>query len=70
MPARSRILRTALPAMMPVPGAAGSRRTRVAPNSPSTACGIVEPSRQTRMICLRASLTDFSISFGTSRPLP
>ena len=70
MPANSTILRTALPAMTPVPGEAGISRTRAEQYSPSTMCGIVLPVRTTRIKRFRPSLTDFSTALGTSLALP
>ena len=70
IPAASTTARTAPPAMTPVPGTAGIRSTRAAPNLPMTVCGIVPPLSWTRFICLWASLTPFSTAGGTSLALP
>ncbi len=70
MPASSTTLRTAFPAMIPVPGEAGIKRTLDEQKAASTWWGIVVPSRVTRIRFLRPSLTDFSTALGTSLALP
>src|SRR5437773_999782 len=56
-PAHSRIDLTAPPAMTPVPGDAGLRRTRPAPATPMTSCVMVVPAIGTVMKLRLASST-------------
>src|SRR5690606_10488476 len=70
IPAQSRTARTGPPAMTPVPGAAGRRKTTPAAASPVTACGIVFWIIGTRKKFFFASSTPFAIAAGTSFALP
>ncbi len=62
--------RTGPPAMTPVPGAAGLRRTLPAPSSPITSWGIVEPIIGTWNIRRLARSTPFWMAAGTSLAFP
>ena len=64
--------RTPGPAFTPVPGPAGTRMTRLAPNWPTTRCGMVSPAQADPLQSLlaSASLTAFSTAGGTSLALP
>src|SRR3954470_8417270 len=70
IPPSSRTARTPPPAMTPVPGEAGRRRTRAASNLPSDSCVIVCPCFGTVNMFFFASSTAFEIASGTSRALP
>ena len=70
MPAASTTARTAPPAITPVPGAAGLSRTRPAPNSPITSCGMVVPFREILTRFFLASSMPLRIASGTSEALP
>ena len=70
IPSDSATARMHAPAITPVPGFAGNKSTRDAPNLPVTACGIVLPCLGTLIIRLAASFTAFSTAIGTSFPLP
>src|SRR5579872_1462757 len=69
-PADSRTARTVFPAMTPVPGRAGIKTTRAAPNRPSTVCGIVVSWSATWIELRLVVLTAFSTACGTSEALP
>src|SRR5215207_9918618 len=69
-PAASSTARTGPPAMTPVPGDAGRRKTTPAAFSPCTGCGIVPWMRGTRKKDFLASSTPFAIAVGTSLALP
>ena len=70
MPASSRMMRAAPPAMTPVPGAAGFIRTRPAPVTPMIGWVIVEPASGTSNRLRLASSVPFWIASGTSLALP
>ena len=70
MPAHSSTARTGPPAMTPVPGLAGRRRTTPAASSPWIGCVMVPPTRGTRKKFFFASSTPFAIAAGTSLALP
>src|SRR5450631_3207427 len=70
MPASSSTARTPPPAITPVPGAAGFRNTRPAPNTPVVWWVIVEPCLGTRKSDFFAASTPFWIASGTSLALP
>src|SRR5690606_34531782 len=70
IPAQSRTARTGPPAMTPVPGAAGRRKTPPAAASPGTVCGMVLWMRGTRKKFSFASSTPFAMAAGTSLALP
>src|SRR5207245_7439240 len=69
-PAASRIGRTAPPAMTPVPGTAGFRKTRPAPKWPVISQGIVVSFNGTKIRSFLACSTAFRIASGTSWALP
>src|SRR5262245_5792687 len=69
-PAASTTARTEPPAMTPVPCEAGLRSTVEAPYCWVTACGMVVPTRGTRMRCFLASSTPLRMASGTSPALP
>ena len=56
MPAASSTSRTPGPALTPVPGPAGTRTTRLAPNLPTTRCGIVSPRERDLLLPLERLL--------------
>src|SRR5262249_37958629 len=70
IPATSSTGRTAPPAMMPVPGDAGRRRTRPEPNTPITSCGIVPFASGTLKMFFFACSVPLRIASGTSLALP
>ena len=70
MPASSSTARTPPPAITPVPGAAGLRKTRPAPNTPVVSWVIVAPCLGTRKSDFFACSTPFWIASGTSLALP
>jgi len=70
MPAASRMMRAAPPAITPVPGAAGFSSTRPAPASPITGWTMVEPASGTLKTFLRASSAAFCMARATSLALP
>ena len=70
IPADSTTALTAPPAITPVPGAAGFKRTRPAPNSPIISWGIEVPLRETLMRFFFASSIPLRIASGTSPALP
>ncbi len=70
MPAHSMIARTAPPAITPAPGAAGFMRTRPAPCSPITSCGIVLPVSGIWTIWRRAPSTALRTASDTSFAFP
>src|ERR687897_1838985 len=70
IPAHSSTARTGPPAMTPVPGEAGRRKTTPAASSPCTMCGMVPWMRGTLKKCFLASSTPFAIAAGTSLALP
>src|SRR5262245_55064652 len=69
-PAASRIGRTAPPAMTPVPGTAGFRKTRPAPKWPVISQGIVVSFSGTKIRSFLACSTALRIASGTSWALP
>src|SRR6058998_3072350 len=69
-PAASRIGRTAPPAMTPVPGTAGFRKTRPAPKWPVISHGIVVSFSGTKIRSFFACSTALRIASGTSWALP
>src|SRR5215218_5133061 len=70
IPASSSTARTPPPAITPVPGEAGFRRTREAECTPIVSCVIVAPCMGTLNRFLRARSTPFWIATGTSFALP
>ena len=70
MPTVSTTARTGPPAITPVPGAAGLRRTTPAPNLPVISWGIVVPLRATLIMFFLASSIPLRIASGTSPDLP
>ena len=70
IPASSSTARTPPPAITPVPGDAGLRKTRPEPNTPVVWCVIVAPWRGTRNRRFFAFSTPFWIASGTSLALP
>src|SRR2546425_418803 len=69
-PAHSSTARTGPPAITPVPVAAGLRRTRPAPWSPTISCGIVPPVSGTSIMRRRAASTALRTASLTSLALP
>src|SRR5262245_46500866 len=69
-PAASSTGRTAPPAMTPVPGTAGLRKTRPAPKWPVISHGMVVSRRGTKTRSFFACSTAFRIASGTSWALP
>src|SRR5438034_8472324 len=69
-PAASRMGRTAPPAMTPVPGTAGFRKTRPAPKCPVISQGIVVSFSGTKIRSFLACSTALRIASGTSWALP
>src|SRR3954447_7273887 len=70
IPASSSTARTPPPAITPVPGEAGFRKTRPDPKMPVVWWVIVEPWRGTRNRFFFARSTPFWIASGTSLALP
>ena len=70
MPASSRMIRAAPPAITPVPAAAGFISTRPAPVTPITGWVIVLPARGTSNRLRLASSVPFWMASGTSLALP
>src|SRR3954451_23995209 len=70
MPASSSTARTPPPAITPVPGEAGFRKTRPEPKMPIVWWVIVEPCLGTRKRFFFARSTPFWIASGTSFALP
>ena len=70
IPAISTTERTVPPAIIPVPGAAGLRRTLPAPYSPIISCGIVVLTTGTSIKFFFASSIAFLIASGVSAALP
>src|SRR5215204_4002788 len=70
IPASSSTARTPPPAITPVPGEAGLRKTRPEPNTPVVWWVIVAPWRGTRNRRFLAFSTPFWIASGTSLALP
>src|SRR5262245_43789525 len=69
-PAASRMGRTAPPAMTPVPGTAGFRKTRPAPKCPVISQGMVVSFSGTKIRSFLACSTALRIASGTSWALP
>src|SRR5215470_7091602 len=69
-PAASSTGRTAPPAMTPVPGTAGLRKTRPAPKCPVISQGIVVSRRGTKTKSFLACSTALRMASGTSWALP
>src|SRR6185437_3615096 len=70
MPASSSTARTPPPAMTPVPGEAGLRKTRPEPKMPVVEWVIVEPCLGTRYRFFLARSTPFWMATGTSLAFP
>ena len=70
IPASSSTARTPPPAITPVPGDAGLRKTRPEPKMPVVWCVIVAPCSGTRKRRFLAFSTPFWIASGTSLALP
>src|SRR5690606_30396950 len=69
-PTASRTARTGPPAITPVPGLAGFSRTRPAPCTPSTSCGIVPSITGILTMFRRACSSPLRIASATSFALP
>ncbi len=69
-PTNSTTARTAPPATIPVPSAAGLRSTCSPPKRPCTSCGIEPPLSATCTRCFLACSTAFDMATGTSAAFP